>query len=84
MLDPSIGEFVLTDPNMKIPARGKIYSVNEGNESQFDDAVKEYIKEKKYPTVGALFTLFFLIISAFHRHGLHVRRLAGSAEAPGA
>ena len=52
MLDPSIGEFVLTDPNMKIPARGKIYSVNEGNESQFDDAVKEYIKEKKYPSVS--------------------------------
>lgn len=52
MLDPSIGEFVLTDPNMRIPARGKIYSVNEGNESQFDEAVKEYIKEKKYPSVS--------------------------------
>ena len=24
MLDPSIGEFVLTDPNMKIPKRGKV------------------------------------------------------------
>jgi fructose-1,6-bisphosphatase I len=30
MLDPSIGEFVLTDRNMKIPQRGKIYSINEG------------------------------------------------------
>lgn len=30
MLDPSIGEFILTDPNMKIPSRGKIYSINEG------------------------------------------------------
>ena len=30
MLDPSIGEFVLTEPNMRIPKRGKIYSINEG------------------------------------------------------
>ena len=30
MLDPSIGEFVLTEPNMRIPKRGKIYSNNEG------------------------------------------------------
>lgn len=30
MLDPAIGEFILTDPNMRIPNRGKIYSINEG------------------------------------------------------
>ena len=30
MLDPSIGEFVLTDPNMRVPKRGKYYSINEG------------------------------------------------------
>ena len=32
-LDPSIGEFVLTAPNIQIPAMGSIYSINEGNES---------------------------------------------------
>lgn len=70
MLDPSIGEFVLTDPNMKIPTRGKIYSVNEGNESQFDDAVKEYIKEKKYPSVSVflLFTRHSLLNTQFTKH----------------
>ena len=47
MLDPSIGEFVLTDPNMKIPARGKIYSLNEGYENKWEPAVKEYVKSKK-------------------------------------
>lgn len=31
MYDPSIGEFILTDRNMKIPEKGKIYSINEGN-----------------------------------------------------
>ncbi len=30
MLDPAIGEFVLTDPDLQIPKRGKIYSINEG------------------------------------------------------
>src|SRR5690606_19339909 len=30
-LDPSIGEFCLSHPNMRIPKEGKIYSINEGN-----------------------------------------------------
>ena len=44
-LDPSIGEFVLTDPDMKIPKRGKIFSINEGYTQYWDDSVKEYIRQ---------------------------------------
>merc|ERR1712051_949768 len=47
MLDPAIGEFVLTDPNMKIPSRGKIYSINEGYENKWEPAILEYVKSKK-------------------------------------
>jgi len=47
MLDPSIGEFVLTDPNMTCKPRGKIYSINEGYEEAWSPAVKEYVKSKK-------------------------------------
>jgi len=47
MLDPAIGEFVLTDPNMKIKPRGKIYSLNEGYANKWDAAVKEYVNSKK-------------------------------------
>ncbi|MDL2207321.1 class 1 fructose-bisphosphatase [Desulfovibrio sp. OttesenSCG-928-F20] len=36
-LDPSVGEFLLSHSNMVIPERGKIYSVNEGNASFWDD-----------------------------------------------
>jgi len=43
-LDPSIGEFCLSHPNMKIPADGTIYSINEGNYLHFPDGVKKYIK----------------------------------------
>lgn len=52
MLDPSIGEFVLTDPDIKIKPRGKIYSVNEGYAALWDPAVAEYVQEKKNPTKG--------------------------------
>jgi fructose-1,6-bisphosphatase I len=51
-LDPSIGEFILTAPNMTIPAKGKIYSTNEGNESYLSPGLKEYLKNCKYPKDG--------------------------------
>jgi len=43
-LDPSIGAFFLSHPDMKIPKDGKIYSINEGNYVHFPDGVKQYIK----------------------------------------
>jgi fructose-1,6-bisphosphatase I len=43
-LDPSIGEFCLSHPNMMIPKDGVIYSINEGYYSHFPDGVKKYIK----------------------------------------
>ncbi|MBI2618558.1 MAG: class 1 fructose-bisphosphatase [Ignavibacteriales bacterium] len=42
--DPSIGEFLLSHENIKIPKRGKIYSVNEGNYRWWYNGVKKYIK----------------------------------------
>ncbi len=43
-LDPSIGEFCLSHPDMKIPEDGSIYSINEGNYAHFPRGVKDYIK----------------------------------------
>ncbi len=43
-LDPTIGEFCLSHPNMKIPENGKMYSINEGNYIHFPDGVKKYLK----------------------------------------
>lgn len=50
--DPSIGEFVLTDVNMKIPEQGNIYSINEGYFSQWDKSVQDYVLAKKDPSKG--------------------------------
>lgn len=43
-LDPSIGEFCLSHPDMKTPETGAIYSINEGNYPHFTRGVKDYIK----------------------------------------
>ncbi len=43
-LDPSIGEFCLSHPNIKIPKSGKTYSINEGYYVHFPDGVKKFIK----------------------------------------
>lgn len=43
-LDPSLGEFILTEENVKIPERGSVYSVNEGNFWQWEESFREYIR----------------------------------------
>ncbi|KAF5305530.1 hypothetical protein FQA39_LY01621 [Lamprigera yunnana] len=52
MLDPSIGEFILSDKDMRIPTRGKIYSINEGYAYEWDPAIREYVHSKKDPKNG--------------------------------
>jgi len=48
-LDASLGEFILTHPDIRIPPRGKIYSFNEGNSMYFYPPVAAYLKSIKYP-----------------------------------
>ena len=42
-LDPSIGEYTLSHPDIKCPTNGKTYSVNHGNFYSFDKEVQDYI-----------------------------------------
>ncbi|MGK7937812.1 MAG: class 1 fructose-bisphosphatase [Xenococcaceae cyanobacterium] len=44
ILDPSLGEFILAEENITIPAHGPVYSVNEGNYWQWDESIREYIR----------------------------------------
>jgi len=50
--DPAIGEFILTDANMRIPDKGKIYSINEGYSYLWDQSVVQYVQDKKNPAKG--------------------------------
>nr|WP_197671679.1 class 1 fructose-bisphosphatase [Geminocystis sp. NIES-3708] len=43
-LDPSLGEFILAQENIKIPDHGSVYSVNEGNFWQWNDSLRDYIR----------------------------------------
>ncbi len=46
-LDPSIGTFLLSHSDMKIPEDGDIYSVNEANSPQWDDTLIRFIESLK-------------------------------------
>eukprot|EP00611_Tribonema_gayanum_P013198 TRINITY_DN239_c0_g1_i4.p1 TRINITY_DN239_c0_g1~~TRINITY_DN239_c0_g1_i4.p1 ORF type:complete len:421 (-),score=138.59 TRINITY_DN239_c0_g1_i4:179-1381(-) len=46
-LDPTIGEFVLTHPNIQVPKRGKIYSFNEANSPDWDTGLQNYVEAIK-------------------------------------
>lgn len=43
-LDPAFGEFLLSHDDIKIPKRGRIYSINEGNYFSWPKGLKNYIK----------------------------------------
>ena len=51
-LDPSIGEFVLTHKNIRIPDQGNVYCINEGYTQEWNDAIKNYISLCKKPDKG--------------------------------
>ena len=71
-LDPSIGEFTLSHPDIKCPPVGKIYSVNHGNFFQYQEAVKDYITvcQKKDKTTGGPYTQRYIgsMVSDVHRN----------------
>jgi fructose-1,6-bisphosphatase I len=47
-LDPTIGEYCLSHPNIQCPENGKIYSVNHGNFEQYEPSVQRYIKNCQF------------------------------------
>ncbi|KAJ6171021.1 hypothetical protein N7470_000088 [Penicillium chermesinum] len=51
-LENSLGEFILTHPNMQLPPKRSIYSVNEGNSSYWDKWCTEYFHSLKFPAEG--------------------------------
>lgn len=43
-LDPSLGEFILSAENIRVPDHGSNYSVNEGNFWQWDESIRDFIR----------------------------------------
>ena len=71
-LDPSIGEFCLSHPDIKCPEYGKIYSVNHGNFFRYDEKVQQYITicQKKNKDNGGPYTQRYIgsMVSDVHRN----------------
>lgn len=48
-LDPGVGEYLLSHDNIRMPARGKVYAVNEGNYHKWPAGTQRYIEYLKGP-----------------------------------
>lgn len=64
-LDPTIGAFVLSQENMKMPERGKYYSVNEANVASWPDGYRQYILGLQNEGFGARY--IGSLVADFHR-----------------
>ncbi|MBW1712500.1 MAG: class 1 fructose-bisphosphatase, partial [Deltaproteobacteria bacterium] len=72
-LDPSVGEFLLSHPDIKIPPESKIYSVNEAYSLYWHDNMKRFINYLKDPKAcGRNFSSRYIgsLVADFHRNML--------------
>ena len=69
-LNPAIGTFYLSHPDMQFPEDGNIYSVNEGNYIHFPQGVKNYIKYCQMEEGDRPYTSRYIgsLVSDFHRN----------------
>jgi len=71
-LDPSVGEFLLSHPNIRIPEQGNIYSVNEGYHHYWDEPTLEVLAHFKAAgmTRKKPYSLRYIgsLVSDFHRN----------------
>ncbi len=74
-LDPSVGEFLLSHPDIRIPKRGKIFSVNLGNFRRYDERLQNYIRYLmgEENAIGQPYSLRYIgsLVADFHRNLLY-------------
>jgi len=68
-LDPTIGAFVLSHEQMKMPHKGKYYSCNEANLNHFPEHYPAYVQELRSPGAGAAYSSRYIgsLVADFHR-----------------
>lgn len=69
-LNPAIGTFYLSHPDMQFPKDGNIYSINEGNYVHFPQGVKDYIKYCQLEEGDRPYTSRYIgsLVSDIHRN----------------
>lgn len=68
-LDPSVGEFLLSHPDIHIAPHGAIYSVNSANDMFWDDATRECVECFCHPRQGDPYSMRYVgsLVADFHR-----------------
>jgi fructose-1,6-bisphosphatase I len=68
-LDPHIGEYVLSHPNMRMPERGKYYSVNEAYRDAFPRAYRTFLERLRIGATGVRYGTRYIgsLVADFHR-----------------
>lgn len=67
-LDPSVGEFFLSHPDIRLKPTGKIYSINEGYRAQWTPALKAYVDSLKVPERKMTQRYIGSLVADFHRN----------------
>jgi fructose-1,6-bisphosphatase I len=71
-LDPSIGEFCLSHPNMQTPETGRLYAMNEGNIDECEQGVRDYIRfcQQVHPDTNKPYSGRYIgsLVADFHRN----------------
>ena len=69
-LNPAIGTFYLSHPDMMFPEDGTIYSINEGNYIHFPQGVKDYLKYCQEEEDNRPYSARYIgsLVSDFHRN----------------
>ncbi|WOC39332.1 class 1 fructose-bisphosphatase [Polaribacter sp. HL-MS24] len=69
-LNPALGSWYLSHPNIQFPEDGQIYSVNEGNYLDFPEGIKKYIKYCQAVEDNRPYTSRYIgsLVSDFHRN----------------
>jgi fructose-1,6-bisphosphatase I len=68
-LDPTIGAYVLSHENMRIPERGKYYSCNEANAGSFPEPYQLYLEGLRNGSTGSEYSSRYIgsLVADFHR-----------------
>lgn len=71
--DPSVGEFLLSHEDIRMPARGQIYSINEGNTGRWDPGVRKYVEHLKADGDGRPYSARYVgsLVADVHRNLLY-------------
>lgn len=67
-LDPTVGEFFLSHPDLRLQPSSKLYSINEGYAASWDPALREYIEGLKRPGAGWKQRYIGSLVADFHRN----------------